>query len=269
MRYQGKYATNTKSRLPLVLVVLGLAVLLAGVILLLPHLADKKEPTPTEPPRLQNGLTADCFAQNGSFLEYTAGEGKIGIDVSSHQGEIAWEQVRAAGVDVAIVRIGARGYTEGGLIRDDFFHKNVVGAHAVGIETGAYFFSQAISVEEAAAEANAVCEWVAPYDMTYPIVFDWERQITGRTAEVDYEMVLACAKTFCEIITQNGYQAGFYFNLEMSRYMDLQELEDYHLWLAEYSDCPSYPYKLDAWQYSSDGAVEGISGAVDLDIFFP
>lgn len=271
MRYQGKHTTQTKAKWPVILIgiAVGTGLILFGALLAF-LLGDKKTdaPSPTVEERELNDLTAECFSWEGPFYTYTAGEGKIGIDISSHQGRIDFEQLRAAGVEVAIVRIGGRGYTQGGIFRDDSFHDNVVGAHAVGIETGAYFFSQATTVEEAVAEAEAVCEWIAPYDMTYPVMYDWERQINGRTAEVSYATVTECAKAFCDILMQHDYRAGVYFNLEMSYYMDMQELEPYSLWLAQYADCPSYPYRLDGWQYSNEGVIEGISGTVDLDLFF-
>lgn len=271
MAYQGKHTNKTKQRRPLLPVLLLLGTLVVTAVLLTVILRGCKTDTPGSllpTTELTAGLTADCFAEENGFLTCTQRAAKIGIDVSTHQGKIDWQQVADAGVEVAIVRIGGRGYTEGGIFRDDCFHDNVVGAHAVGIETGAYFFSQATSVDEAIEEARTVCEWVAPYDMTYPIVFDWECLTDGRTASVSYADITAFAEAFCRTVEENGYRAGVYLNLEMTFWMDTQKLDAYDFWLAEYSDCPSVTNVPDGWQYTNGGTVAGIDGTVDLDLFF-
>lgn len=274
MAYQGKYTTDkTKKRRPLLPALFMLGALILAALLLTVFLRSCEKPklkpeTPTAATEPTSALTAECFAEENGFLTCTQYPAKIGIDVSTHQGEIDWQQVAGTGVEVAIVRIGGRGYTEGGIFRDDCFHDNVVGAHAENIETGAYFYSQATSVEEAIEEAEAVCEWVAPYDMTYPIIFDWERVPDGRTASVSYSEITAFAEAFCRTIEEHGYRAGVYLNLEMAACMDTKLLNDYDFWLAQYSDCPSWPDVPDGWQYSDKGTVAGISGTVDLDIFF-
>ena len=45
-----------------------------------------------------------------------------------------------------------------------------------GLKVGVYYFSQAVTVEEAREEAAYVLEQIAPYPISYPVVFDWERQ---------------------------------------------------------------------------------------------
>lgn len=272
MAYQGKYTDKTKKRRPLLPALLVLGALIVTVLLLTVLLrgCGKVHSTdaPTSATEQEERLTADCFAEENGFLTCTQRAAKIGIDVSTHQGKIDWQQVRNAGVEVAMVRIGWRGYTEGGIAKDDCFHDNVVGAHAANIETGAYFYSQATSVEEAIEEAEAVLAWVEPYDMTYPIVFDWERVPGGRTDSVSYSDITVFAEAFCRTIEAHGYRAGVYLNLEMALRMDTESLDAYDFWLAEYSDCPSWQSVPDGWQYSDKGTVAGISGTVDLDLFF-
>ena len=100
-----------------------------------------------------------------------------GVDVSVHQGTIDWQQVADAGFDFAMIRVGYRGYgTEGNMRGDTQFLNNVQGALDAGLDVGIYYFSQAITVEEARQEAAYVIEQIAPYRITYPVVFDWERQ---------------------------------------------------------------------------------------------
>ena len=64
-----------------------------------------------------------------------------------------------------------------------------------------------------------------------------------------------------------GYTPAVYFNQTLGylRY-DLREVTDYSLWLAEYDSKPDFYYHFDLWQYTHTGQVEGIEGAVDLDL---
>ena len=97
---------------------------------------------------------------------------KAGIDVSFYQGEIDWQAVAADGVDFALIRLGYRGYTEGGLFLDSFYKANIQGALEAGLEVGVYFFSQAITPQEGMEEAQFVLDALADCDITYPVVFD-------------------------------------------------------------------------------------------------
>lgn len=98
-----------------------------------------------------------------------------GIDVSKYQGKIDWKKVHDDGVEFAIIRLGVRGYESGKVVLDDYFDDNIKGANEAGILTGVYFFTQAISVEEAEEEAEFVIEHLSEYDVTCPIVFDVEK----------------------------------------------------------------------------------------------
>ena len=89
------------------------------------------------------------FSLENGYLTCTAGESVLGIDVSSHQKEVDWQQVADAGVKFAIVRLGYRGYESGAVAQDDNVWKNLRGAREAGLQVGAYFYSQAITVEEA------------------------------------------------------------------------------------------------------------------------
>ena len=133
----------------------------------------------------------------------------MGIDVSEFQGaEIDWKQVKAAGVEFVIVRLGYRAYGESGaLVLDAMFDQNVQGALGAGLEVGVYFFSQAVTAAEAVEEAEYVLEHIRPYDIRGPVVYDTEeiKWDTARTDEnTDVEFTNFC-KVFCDIIENEGY----------------------------------------------------------------
>lgn len=193
-----------------------------------------------------------------------------GIDVSEFQGEIDWEKVRADGIDFVILRAGCRGYGPSGLIYgDDKFLENYEAARAAGLEVGAYFFSQAISPEEAVEEAQFVIDLVEGLELTYPIAYDWEHveDETARTADMTGDEITACGKAFCETVEQAGYTPQIYFNCEHGYFgYDLPEVNRFDFWLAEFNDLPTFFYNYTIWQYSETGTVDGIDSTVDMNI---
>ena len=197
-------------------------------------------------------------------------QAKTGIDVSVYQKEIDWQAVAEDGIDFAILRLGYRGYTEGGLFLDQYFDQNLQGALDAGLEVGVYFFSQAVTPEEAEAEADYVLEALGGREISYPVAFDWEPIAPGnnaRTDGLDNDVLTRCAAAFCQRIQEAGLRPAVYFNQSLGylRY-DLRELTDHDLWLAEYDDVPDFYYHFDLWQYTHTGRVAGIEGDVDLDL---
>lgn len=193
-----------------------------------------------------------------------------GIDVSSHQGAIDWDKVRADGIDFAILRAAYRGYTAGSLNRDSTFDINIHDASRAGLDVGVYIFSQAISVAEAIEEAEYLLEIIEPYEITGPVVFDWEviGTKTARTYGLDTQTLCAAANAFCQRIAQAGYTPMVYFNSYCGyvKY-DLSEIMDYDFWFAQYKNQPDFYYDFQLWQYTSSGKVNGIQGNVDLDVW--
>ena len=236
---------------------------------------DTTQSTPevtTLPPPTENVFSPMDFGYEGEYLTCLTDESMLGIDVSTFQKEIDWEQVKDAGIEFAMIRVGFRGYGESGnLVQDKRAQQNYENAVKAGVKVGVYFFSQAISVEEAREEANYVLELIKDWTLEMPVAFDWECLAADyRTVGVDPQTVTDCAKAFCDIVRQAGYDTMIYFNPSQSRdMMYLEELVDYGFWLAMYSDQMTYEYKVDMWQYTKEGTVPGIEGNVDINLWFP
>jgi len=192
------------------------------------------------------------------------------VDVSAHQGEINWEKAAADGIQFAMIRLGYRGYTEGEIGLDPYFLRNIEGAQAAGLDVGVYFFSQAITKDEAVEEAKFVLNWIEGYELDYPIFFDWEDiEADARTDGMDMLTLTGCVDAFCAAIEDAGYRAGVYFNQRFGyQELNLLSLRKYMFWLAEYNPAPTFTYDFEIWQYSCDGRVDGISGPVDLNMSF-
>ncbi len=195
-------------------------------------------------------------------------EGAEGIDVSSHQGEIDWNLVAQSGIEFAMVRLGYRGYDSGTLHIDQYARKNLEGARAAGLRIGAYFFSQAVNAEEARQEAALALQVLDGMPLDLPLVYDWEYvSPQARTGDMDGETLLACVEGFCTSL--GDYQPMIYFNKELSRtLLDLDELEQYPFWLAQYREELEFPYAVGMWQYTDQGIVDGIDGYVDRDRYY-
>ena len=195
-----------------------------------------------------------------------------GIDVSTWNGDINWQKVKASGIDYVIIRVGFRGYSAGSLYSDNMFEKNFTGAKAAGLKVGLYFFTQAISEREAVEEASLCLELLRGRSLEYPIFIDMEDagSSEARTNNLSNSVRTTIINAFCDTIRNGGYRAGLYANkyyLTSKIYVS-QLSSSTRIWIAHYTSTPHPEYQTlyDMWQYSSTGSVPGISGNVDLDI---
>lgn len=224
----------------------------------------------------KNNYNADNLIQDSRFWYYEENgdvTSKTGIDVSSYQGDIDWNKVADSGIEFAIIRVGIRGYGSGKLVADEKYKDNLVGAKKAGLKVGVYFFSQAITKEEAKEEADFVYDAIKNYDVDLPVVYDSEKVLvsSARTnkAELTSDERTDIAIAFCDRIKEKGYDACIYASKRwFLRYLNLEKLDDYGLWLAQYSTDLDFPFHFGMWQYTDTGAVDGIDGDVDIDIMF-
>ena len=194
-----------------------------------------------------------------------------GVDVSFYQKYILWDKVIQSGIDFAMIRAGFRGYGASGSMNiDPYFETNLKNAAANGLDIGIYFYSQAITVDEAVVEANFVLDLLKKYniEIKYPIAIDTERTPTGtgRADSISKELRTEICKTFCDVIEQAGYKSMIYANKDwLLNNLNINELNDYDIWLAHYTNETDYPYAYTMWQYTSSGIVNGIAGYVDMN----
>lgn len=207
---------------------------------------------------------------SGLFKNYIDDQGprKVGIDVSEHQGVIDWQAV-APNVDFAIIRMGYRGYTSGGIVMDAYYNTNMEQATANGIPVGIYFYSQATSYEEGVEEANYVLNNYGDYGLAYPIVLDCEdpMQEDARTNDMSVEQHTQAALGFIDTIKASGHRVMIYTNrMYFALYLNLDEIYPCPIWFAQYADEPDWPYEFEMWQYTEGGTIPGINGTVDMNL---
>ena len=219
-----------------------------------------------------NTLKPEEFKTVDGIPTYTGSEYTtyLGIDTSEHQWEVNWNAA-AQVLDFAYVRLGYRGYTEGGLFLDPWFETNLAGASAAGLDTGVYFFSQATNVSEAIEEAEFVIDHLRGFRVNLPIIYDWEKidEEQARTTGLGDLTLTDCAVAFCRTIENAGYDAGVYFNRYRGYYgFDLSRLTDYAVWVSVPGDFPDYYYACDFWQCNFEASIPGVSGNADLNLRF-
>lgn len=205
----------------------------------------------------------------------------MGIDVARYQGTIDWKAVSEANIDFAIVRVGYRSMADGEIKPDPNGRYNLQEASRAGIPLGVYFFSTAVSAEEAEEEAKWVADMISGYPVTYPVVYDCEnfndpasrQYYMSKTERTDV------ALAFLEAIETYGYEGMFYaskVDMELDNSWEVSRIEEnYKIWVAQYPSLPypetpetSYSGVHHMWQYSMDGAVPGIKQPVDMNIAY-
>lgn len=184
-----------------------------------------------------------------------------GIDVSTHQGVIDWDKVKAAGVQFAILRCG---YGSDIADQDDAqFERNVAECERVGMPWGVYLYSYATSVDMAKSEAAHVLRLLGGRKPAYPVYLDLEDKAVAKCGK---DLIREMAQVFVAAIEKAGYVAGIYAN----KNWNVTYLTDvwYDLkprWIAQYNDECTYTGEYGMWQYTSKGAVDGIVGNVDMN----
>ena len=212
--------------------------------------------------------TAD--GSENTELGFSNGNGRLGIDVSRWNKTIDWDKVKEAGIEFAIIRCGYRGASSGALVLDAMYEANIKGAIEAGIPVGVYFFTQAISEVEAVEEASMVISLIEDYDVDYPVFLDSESAGgNGRADQLEADERTKYHKAFLETISAAGYETGVYASKNwLNGRLEMTQLSQYKIWLAEYADAPTYDKYYDMWQYTSKGTIDGIETRVDLDLSF-
>ena len=244
-------------------ITLALLILLSSTTLLLNGCSEYVSPYNFD--NLKNEQERFSYYEDGNLVSQTA------VDVSDLQGKIDWERVSEDGIDFAMIRLGRRGYTEGNIYLDNYYYENVSGVQSEGMPFGVYFFSQAITEDEAIEEANFVIKHLSGSGISYPVVFDHEpvESADGRAKNLSKNELTHITKEFSQKIEDAGYTPMIYGNAFDMERLNLNDLKGIDVWYAEYeSSQPTGQFDFAMWQYSSTANVSGINTQADLSILF-
>lgn len=215
----------------------------------------------------------NLVSNDGKMKYYSDGKkiSYLGVDISRYQKDVDFEALKSDGIDFVMLRVGARGYKTGEIQIDEYFHENIKKATEAGLDIGVYFFSQAVTQEEAIEEAQLVLDNIKEYEILYPIAYDMEfiENDTARVETLTRDERTTVAAAFLNHINNAGYTPMLYGDTEwLVKRIDVAKFNASCIWLAEEADIPKYPYRYEMWQYTTQGQVRGINGFVDLNISF-
>lgn len=189
-----------------------------------------------------------------------------GIDVSSYQGKPDWAKVKKAGINFAILRIHQKNGS------DSSFEHNYKGCKTNAIPVGGYKYSYALTPAQALEEAEDTLSVLAGRGLDFPVFYDLEWNSQRKLGKAAVEKI---AEAFLKRIKKAGYKVGIYCNMDWYQNVLTEKLRKYDLWLARYpaNDNGTVQERLRpaqgiGWQYSSKGKVVGVSGNVDMDVFY-
>ncbi len=178
-----------------------------------------------------------------------------GVDVSKYNGSIDWKQAAAAGMKFALIKAGS---TKSGI--DPCFDTNIRNAQEAGMKTGVYIYSYATTPEEAVEEATLLLQWIAPYTVNFPVVFDLEDRCHKNLST---EQLIAIINSFCMTIDAAGYYPMVYSYKNL--FDDKISICGWDRWVAHYNESCGTTNNVCIWQYTSKGKVPGFAGNVDLN----
>ena len=192
-----------------------------------------------------------------------------GIDVSEHNGKIDFAKVKNSGISFVILRLGWIGNKENHTL-DKKFLQNYKNAKANGLSIGLYVFNYCTSENSVKSGANWVIKQIINNNLQInkPVFLDMEDDTNQSPLLHTYgkNKLTNISKMFCDTLQLNNIPAGIYANLNWFRnYLDINILKEYKIWLAQWGNSYSKDFKVDLWQYSNNGKVNGINGNVDMN----
>ena len=191
---------------------------------------------------------------------------RVGIDVSSWQEDIDFKKVKNSGASFVMIRVGYQNEVNGKLSLDKYFNKNIEEALNNGLDVGIYFYSKASSIKEVYKQAEFVYKNIKDYNVTLPVVFDWEIYSSFNSLNISLKDLNSISDVFINKMNGYGYKATLYGS---KNYLEkLWDVDNKSVWLAHYTDKTNYSGKYFMWQLCNDGVIDGTNGFVDIDILY-
>ena len=200
------------------------------------------------------------------YDEYKKDNNHIGIDVSKYQGEIDFDKVKNSDCEFVIIRLGYQKGINGELVLDPYFKTNIENATKAGLKIGVYIYTYAKSKDDALKQAKWIVDNVGGYKRDLGVSYDWESWTYFNVLNLSYHSFSEVADTFLKEVEKAGYDGVLY----SSKYYleNIWNVTTHKVWLAHYTKATNYRGKYNIWQMMSTGSIDGIKGAVDIDILY-
>lgn len=229
---------------------------------------EKVEAPKVDTPKTESTIVSESPSTNFNDIlnNYKNKNTEVGIDVSRYQGDIDFKKVKKAGASFVMIRVGYQVGTNGKYKLDPYFKNNIKKALKNDLKVGVYFYSYADSKKEAKKQAKWVIKQIKDYDITLPVVFDFESFNAFNEMELSIFGLNEIADSFIKTVNDNGYDGMLYGSKNY-----LNTIWKYHteeVWLAHYTDKTDYDGDYKMWQLCDDGKIDGIDGYVDINILY-
>ena len=214
------------------------------------------------PPSIPSETKSEAFSD---FLAaYKTEQTSVGIDISRWQETVDFAKVKAAGCEFVYIRIG--GLDDGELYTDRYYVNNIAGAKANGLKVGIYWHAEENSADQVKASVAYLLNVLGGEQLDLPIAYDWEDFKNFENYGMNLHDINNNVSVFASELSKAGYSACLYsskFFLE-----NVWNSAGTPVWLAHYTKATSYPGSYFMWQHSCTGKIDGIAGAVDLDVLY-
>jgi GH25 family lysozyme M1 (1,4-beta-N-acetylmuramidase) len=191
---------------------------------------------------------------------------KIGLDISKWQGDVDYDKLKEKNVEFVMFRIGYQKGYDKEFILDEKFERNIRESNRVGIPVGLYFYSYANSKKDAEEQALWIIDKIKNYSISLPIAFDFEDWSNFSKQNMSIKDINDIATHFMKTLEDNGYDG---INYSSKYYLEnIWNIDEYPVWLAHYSSKTDYAGEYSMWQLCQDGRIDGINGAVDINVMY-
>ncbi|MFK7752214.1 MAG: GH25 family lysozyme [Sedimentitalea sp.] len=212
------------------------------------------------------GQRYDDYDPHGWEGRSPAAYSVYGIDVARFQGGINWNKVAGDGVSFAFMKA-----TEGGDLLDPTYKTNRVGARRAGLRTAAYHFYYFCrpAVDQAKWFIKNVPR--GAHDLPPVLDLEWNPFSPTCTRRPDGAVVRAETRVFLDMLEAHyGKRPIIYTSIDFYRDTGIGQLRGTDFWLRSVAAHPSKRYpgqKWAFWQFTGTGAVDGVVGPVDINVF--
>ena len=191
----------------------------------------------------------------------------VGIDVSYWQQNIDYEKVKAAGCEFVIIRLGVNTDSDKDISEDSFYKRNIENAKKAGLKVGVYIYTTAASETQAIDHAKWVKKILNKTKLDFPVAYDFENWSSFPKYNLSRYSLTKNYLAFDKEMKRTGYDTMLYSSMN---YLEKAWMfsDTYPVWLAHYTDQTTYEGKYIMWQMTDKGKIDGISGNVDIDIYY-
>ncbi len=181
-----------------------------------------------------------------------------GIDISAHNGDIDFKEVKDAGYDFVFIKA-----TEGATFKDRRFLDNYSRAAEAGLAVGAYHFFR-FETSGYMQGLNFVNS-LRGRELRLPAVIDVEEWTNSAAQPTTH--VLDRLNEMIEHLERHGYRVMLYTNKNGYERFVRGNFPGYPVWICSLSEEPADSSRWTFWQSTHSGRVNGVEGNVDVNAF--